>query len=69
MTALRPSDRRRDVPDKRQGENESRTEGMMGKWLDRCCIVSQQMVELEEEKGETGERWRQRRRKTESRVQ
>lgn len=35
-------------------ENESRTEGMMGKRSDRCCTLSQQMVELEEEKGKVG---------------
>lgn len=54
MAALRPADRKRDVPDKRQEENESRTEGMMGKRSDRCCTLSQQMVELEEEKGKVG---------------
>lgn len=52
-------DRRRDIFKQRQKENENKKEGTMGRGLDRCCILSQQMVKLEG-KRETGERNKQR---------
>lgn len=56
---LRLKDRRRVIFKQRQEENENKKEGTMGRGLDRCCILSQQMVKLEG-KRETGERNKQR---------
>lgn len=43
----RNANRKRDISNKRQEEIGNKKEEKMGKGLDRCCILSQQMVELE----------------------
>lgn len=52
------------MSDERQVENENKKDGKMVKGLDRCVILSQQMVELEDKGNRGRERNRERQRES-----